>query len=45
MRNQFLEFNSGSIDKNGIFRDRCEFLSQLWEIGGQIERIENLTVN
>ena len=45
MRNQFLEFNSGSIEKNGIFGDRFEFLSQLCEIRDRIERIENLTVN
>ena len=25
MKNQVLEFNSGSIDKIGIFRDRFEF--------------------
>ena len=45
MRNQFLEFNSGSIDENGIFGDQFEFLSQLCEIRGQIERIENPMVN
>ena len=45
MRNQFLKFNSGSIDENGIFRDRFEFLSQLCEIKGQIELIENPMVN
>ena len=45
MRNQFIEFNSGSIDENRIFGDRFEFLSQLCEIRGQIEWIENLTVN
>ena len=45
MRNQVLEFNSGSIDENGIFGEWFEFLSQLCEIRGQIERIENLMVN
>ena len=45
MRNQALKFNSGSINENRIFGDRLEFLSQLCEIGAQIELIENLTVN
>ena len=45
MRNQFLEFNSVSIDENGIVGDRFDFLSQLCEIRDRIERIENLTVN
>ena len=45
MRNQFLEFNLGSIDENEIFGDWFEFLGRLCEIKGQIERIENLTIN
>ena len=46
MRNQVLEFNSGSIDENRIFGDRFEFLSSQWcEIGDQIEQIESLMVN
>ena len=45
MRNQVREFNLGSIDEIGIFGDLFEFLSQLCEIGGQIERIESLMDN
>ena len=46
MRNQFLEFNSGSIDENGIFGDRFEFFKSImrnqgpnwmnWESNGQL---------
>ena len=40
MRNQVLEFNSGSIDEIEIFGERFEFFSsQLCEIEGQIEQI------
>ena len=45
MRNQVLEFNSGSIDEIGIFGDRFEFSGQLCKIGGQIEQIESLMAN
>ena len=38
MRNQVLEFNSGSIGETGIFGDQFEFFpSQLCEIGDPIE--------
>ena len=45
MRNQVLEFNSGSIVEIGIFGDRFEFSGQLCKIGGQIEQIESLMAN
>ena len=46
MRNQVLEFNSGSIDEIGIFGDQFEFfLSHSCEIEGKIEQIESLMVN
>ena len=46
MRNQVLEFNSGSIDEIGIFKEQFEFYSsQICKIEGQIEQIETLMVD
>ena len=46
MKNQILEFNSGSIEKIEIFRDRFKiFQSNYAKSGVKLKTIENLMVN
>ena len=46
MKNQVLEFNSGSIDEIGIFGDRIEFFqANRAKLGVKLKTIESLMVN
>ena len=46
MKNQILEFNSGSIEKTGIFGDPTDFFqANCAKLGVKLKIIESLMVN